>query len=189
MAGGSPKGVQDFHSIYKKAADAKCKEIYNRSLDDADAKCVVRLVGSSVDWEQMSDVVEKEELDEEIAPWFTLLWERIDSLNCLQQLSQISPVGPVPNPLRLEAILGGGFGFGREAFTTLELIGHSGLKLLFSIAMYIDRPFDDAKQLLNRIDNAREATGCDCVCCMSEGMQVFSKSMEDCTSGSVKPQS
>ena len=52
-------------------------------------------------------------------------------------------------------MLGGGRGTGHDAFSALEFIGQNVLKLLFSMAMYIDRPFDDAKQLCNRIDDAR----------------------------------
>ena len=142
--GGNLLAVQGFHNIYKTAA----------GLDEAESKCVVRLLGGSIDWDGMSAVVEEEELDEEVPPWFEILWRRVDSLNRLQQLSHFAPVAPVPSPLRLEVVLGGGCGSGHDAFSTLELIGSSVLKLLFSIAMYIDRPFDDAKQLSNRINGA-----------------------------------
>ena len=63
-----------------------------------------------------------------------------------------TPITPVPNPLPLEAILGGSFGPSAETFHTLALLGHVVLRLLFSVVLFMEHPFDDAGLLAARVN-------------------------------------
>jgi hypothetical protein len=60
----------------------------------------------------------------------------------------------VPNPLRLEAVLGGIFGLGAEEFSIHALKGKTILHLLTSLALYQRHPFDHAALLAERVQVA-----------------------------------
>ena len=169
VEGGTPQDVVDFHKIMATAAGL---------LADVHYPCPPLLVllkegtetvdGTGIiDWEKMAEVVksgrpdvkatEVEESSQEgavLPPWLRLLWRRLTSLQRLQQVAKLAPITPVPNPLRLEAVLGNHFGWGAQAFKALQLWGQTILQLLFSVVHFVENPFDDAGLLSRRVQAA-----------------------------------
>ena len=120
------------------------------------------------DWERMAEVVKNgrpeikgkqaEDLQEStrLPTWLRLLWRRLTLLQRLQQMAILAPITPVPNPLRLEAVLGGKImSWGSQAFDALQLWGQTILQLLFSIVLFVEHPFDDAGLLSRRVEAAQ----------------------------------
>ncbi len=108
----------------------------------------------NIDWDKICGVTE--EGKKEVVPlWLLPLCWRIASLQRLEQLGRLwAPIGPVPNPLRMEAVLGGGFGWGSQAFEVLTLQGKTVLKMLFAVTFYVERACDDARHLEERVKAA-----------------------------------
>ena len=103
-------------------ATAHIRAYYHAILPDGpDTIAVVPLIkdappGSNpqdkIDWDRICGVSSKGK-EEAVPLWLLPLCQRIASLHSLEQLGRLSaPIGPVPNPLRMEAVLGGGFGWG-----------------------------------------------------------------------------
>ena len=83
------------------------------------------------------------------------LCKRIASLQRLEQLGRIcAPVSPVPNPLRMEAVLGGKNGDGSDTFEILSRLGQTTLKMLFALVYYAEKPYDDAHRLEQHVEVA-----------------------------------
>ena len=107
------------------------KEILGKSL------AIVPLtqddLGWVIDWDRIIGVTTHGKTD--IPPeWLDQLCKRIAILQRLEQMGRVfAPIGPVPNPLRIEAVLGGGEGWGARAFQVLCLQGEKALKMLFAV--------------------------------------------------------
>ena len=90
-----------------------------------------------IDWKGMESIVRNG--CHNLPTWLRLLWPR---LNCLQRLQQVgacfAPIVPVPNPLRLEAVLGSDWGI--ETFEALQRVGQLILQLLFPSWVFLSTP-------------------------------------------------
>ena len=143
VLGGSREDVIAFHRLV--ASD----------LETDGTLCIVRCLGHLIDWELMSLIVGQERLDEDLPSWLRLLWPRVATIIRLQQIAyQFAPVQPAPNPLLLEAVLSCGCGKSKHAFESLVLRGGSVLKLLFSVALYIENPVEHVGMLRKRLQRA-----------------------------------
>ena len=132
-------------------------------LPDLDeALAIVPLIqdgmGWEIDWERICGVSSEGKKD--IPPeWLHQLCQRIVILQRLEQLGRICAcIGPVPNPLRMEAVMGGGYGWGAQAFQVLCLQGEKALKMLFAVTGYVEYPYDDARRLCQRCQASMDAT-------------------------------
>ena len=106
-----------------------------------------------IDWEGMESTVGNDARSN-LPVWLRLLWRRANRLLRLQQVGACcSPITPIPNPLRMEAVLGSDWGI--EALDTLQFLGRKVLKLFFSIVCFVKHPFDDAALLTRRSRAAR----------------------------------
>ena len=119
-----------------------------------DTLAVVPLIRGSIDWGRICGV-SSEGHQERPPDWLLLLCQRVVSLQRLERLGSLcAPIGPVPNPLRMEAVLGGGFGWGAQAFQVLCLLGEKSLKMLFAVSHFVEHPYDDARRLEERMEAA-----------------------------------
>ena len=121
--------------------------------DGPDTIAMVPLREGDIDWGRICSVTSKDKEENEPA-WLLPLCKRIASLRRVEQMGRLAPIGPVPNPLRMEVVLSGGFGEGGQAFQALSLLGRAVLKMLFSITYYVEHPFDDARRLQQRVQAA-----------------------------------
>ena len=139
-------------------------QVYNDAVlpDWDEALAIVPLIqdgmGWEIDWERICGVSSEGKKD--IPPeWLHQLCQRIVILQRLEQLGRIfAPIGPVPNPLRMEAVMGGGHGWGAQAFQVLCLQGEKALKMLFAVTAYVEYPYDDAGRLSQRVQASMDAT-------------------------------
>ena len=97
-------------------------------LPDLDeALAIVPLIQDGMDWEidwERICGVSSEGKKDTPPEWLHQLCQRIVILQRLEQLGRICAcIGPVPNPLRMEAVMGGGYGSGAQAFQVLCLQG------------------------------------------------------------------
>ena len=145
------------------AATAHIQAYNDVVLPDLDeALAIVPLIqdamGWEIDWERICGVSIQGKKD--IPPeWLHNLCQRVVILQRLEQLSRIcAPIEPVPNPLRLEAVLRGGYGCSEQTFQVLCLQGEKALKMLFSVTAYVEHPYDDARRLCQRCQASMDAT-------------------------------
>ena len=126
--------------------------------DGPETVAVVPLVSSTtdaiIDWDRICSVSMKGK--EEIVPvWLLPLSQRIATMQRLSAISHLlAPIGPMPNPLRIEAVLSGGFGQSTQAFEALELQGRAVIRMFFSVAYYIEHACDNARHLEARVKAA-----------------------------------
>ena len=107
--------------------------------------------GGDIDWNRIRGVTEHSKT-ENVPDWLPELCLKIARFQRLEQMGRLwSPVGPLPNPLRMEAVLCCGCGSGKQAFQVLSLQGVKTIFMIFAIAFYVKQPFDDACQLERRV--------------------------------------
>ena len=118
-----------------------------------DTVAVVPLVRGNIDWARICSVT-NEDKAETVPLWLDGLCKRLASIQRLQQLARHAPIGPVPNALRMEAVLSAGVGAYNETFQALTLQGQAVLNMLFAVAFFAKHTSDDARRLEHRVKAA-----------------------------------
>ena len=122
--------------------------------DGPETFATVPLRQSVIDWESIFRVT-KEGKHQQTPSWLLPLFRRLATVQRLEQLARLhAPIAPVPNPLRIEIVLGGGFGKDAYGFQALTLQGENTLKMIHAITYYMLYPYDDARRLDDRVSAA-----------------------------------